>query len=60
MFQGAGGFARDITFEHLQFTNVQNPIIIDQFYCDRANMSSCRAQVNYDKTSLFIRHCFNT
>ncbi|KAK9141700.1 hypothetical protein Syun_011100 [Stephania yunnanensis] len=30
------GYARGITFKQLRFTNVENPIIIDQNYCDVA------------------------
>ncbi|XP_031745066.1 polygalacturonase [Cucumis sativus] len=29
----SSGFAKDIRFQHLTMTNVQNPIIIDQNYC---------------------------
>ncbi|XP_058075676.1 probable polygalacturonase At1g80170 [Magnolia sinica] len=34
-WQGGGGYARNITFEKLKFTKVKNPIIINQYYCDR-------------------------
>ncbi|XP_076895094.1 putative polygalacturonase At3g15720 [Bidens hawaiensis] len=32
-WQGGSGYARDITFENIILHNVENPIIIDQFYC---------------------------
>ncbi|KAF8400646.1 hypothetical protein HHK36_013945 [Tetracentron sinense] len=34
-WQGATGHASHITFEHLDFIDVENPIIIDQYYCDQ-------------------------
>ncbi|KAG6509647.1 hypothetical protein ZIOFF_027652 [Zingiber officinale] len=34
-WQGATGFARDISFRNISLTEVRNPIIIDQFYCPR-------------------------
>ncbi|KAM0927854.1 hypothetical protein ACQ4PT_002109 [Festuca glaucescens] len=33
-WQGGSGFAKDITFQNIIMDNVQNPIIIDQNYCD--------------------------
>ncbi|XP_012856146.1 PREDICTED: probable polygalacturonase At3g15720 [Erythranthe guttata] len=30
---GGSGFARNITFSNINFTAVENPIVIDQFYC---------------------------
>ncbi|KAL4273739.1 hypothetical protein GQ457_13G016770 [Hibiscus cannabinus] len=39
-FQGKSGFARKISFEHIFFNNVQNPIIIDQFYQDKNQLRS--------------------
>ncbi|XP_047320309.1 probable polygalacturonase At3g15720 [Impatiens glandulifera] len=33
-WQGGKGYARNITFEHIQFNDVQNSIIIDQNYCN--------------------------
>ncbi|KAF8400647.1 hypothetical protein HHK36_013946 [Tetracentron sinense] len=34
-WQGGTGHASQITFEQLDFSNVKNPIIIDQYYCDQ-------------------------
>ncbi|XP_074581016.1 polygalacturonase-like [Curcuma longa] len=34
-WQGGSGFARDISFTNINFRDVKNPIIIDQFYCPR-------------------------
>ncbi|MCL7025517.1 hypothetical protein MKW94_028057 [Papaver nudicaule] len=33
-WQGGSGFARHITFDQIKFVEVQNPIIIDQYYCN--------------------------
>nr|XP_010914946.1 probable polygalacturonase At3g15720 [Elaeis guineensis] len=33
-WQGATGSASRISFEHINVTNVKNPIVIDQYYCD--------------------------
>ncbi|ONK81049.1 uncharacterized protein A4U43_C01F24680 [Asparagus officinalis] len=33
-WQGGKGFVRGIRFEHCNFTKVDNPVIIDQYYCD--------------------------
>ncbi|XP_072977000.1 polygalacturonase QRT2-like [Typha angustifolia] len=41
-WQGATGFARSITFDHITLTNVKNPIIINQYYCD--SHSKCPIQ----------------
>ncbi|OMO88441.1 Glycoside hydrolase, family 28 [Corchorus olitorius] len=35
-FQGASGYARKISFEHIRLENVENPIIIDQHYEDKS------------------------
>ncbi|XP_037438613.1 polygalacturonase ADPG2-like [Triticum dicoccoides] len=35
-WQGGSGYAKDITFQNMVMDNVQNPIIIDQNYCDSA------------------------
>ncbi|GFP88989.1 probable polygalacturonase at3g15720, partial [Phtheirospermum japonicum] len=32
-WQGGSGFARNIIFSQINFTAVDNPVIIDQFYC---------------------------
>ncbi|KAL0315163.1 UNVERIFIED_CONTAM: Polygalacturonase QRT2 [Sesamum calycinum] len=34
-WQGGSGIARNIEFEDIEMRNVSNPIIIDQFYCDK-------------------------
>ncbi|CAD5173883.1 unnamed protein product [Musa acuminata subsp. malaccensis] len=43
-WQGGSGYARNITFENINFTAVYHPIIIDQYYCngdyDCPNMAS--------------------
>lgn len=31
--QGGSGYAKGIVFEHINLTEVQNPILIDQYYC---------------------------
>ncbi|GLJ10103.1 hypothetical protein SUGI_0122210 [Cryptomeria japonica] len=33
-WQGGSGMARDIIFGNVQMVNAENPIIIDQYYCD--------------------------
>ncbi|GMI78705.1 hypothetical protein like AT3G15720 [Hibiscus trionum] len=38
--QGSSGYARNISFEHIVFNNVQNPIIINQFYEDKGKFRS--------------------
>ncbi|XP_037438615.1 polygalacturonase ADPG2-like [Triticum dicoccoides] len=35
-WQGGSGYAKGITFQNMVMDNVQNPIIIDQNYCDSA------------------------
>ncbi|KAK8572881.1 hypothetical protein V6N13_048440 [Hibiscus sabdariffa] len=37
---GGSGFARNISFEQILFDNVQNPIIINQFYEDKVKFRS--------------------
>ncbi|CAM0877108.1 unnamed protein product [Alopecurus aequalis] len=41
-WQGGSGYAKDITFQNIIMDNVQNPIIIDQNYCDSA--TPCKKQ----------------
>ncbi|XP_051147723.1 probable polygalacturonase At3g15720 [Andrographis paniculata] len=36
-WQGGSGFARNINFTNLNFTETENPVIIDQFYCPEHN-----------------------
>ncbi|XP_020262099.1 probable polygalacturonase At1g80170 [Asparagus officinalis] len=43
-WQGGKGFVRGIRFEHCNFTKVDNPVIIDQYYCD--SPSKCPPQKN--------------
>lgn len=43
-WQGGRGFARGISFEHCNFTDVENPIIIDQYYCDIRG--KCKSEKN--------------
>ncbi|GLJ51757.1 hypothetical protein SUGI_1099900 [Cryptomeria japonica] len=33
-WQGGSGYARDVVFEDITVQNVENPIVIDQYYCD--------------------------
>ncbi|XP_021769493.1 probable polygalacturonase At3g15720 [Chenopodium quinoa] len=41
-WQGGSGYARNITFEDIPLINVENPIIIDQYYCNPGQ--TCAAQ----------------
>ncbi|KAI5336762.1 hypothetical protein L3X38_016030 [Prunus dulcis] len=41
-WQGGSGYARNITFEKITLDAAKNPIIIDQFYCDRDHY--CKSQ----------------
>ncbi|KAJ4950475.1 hypothetical protein NE237_027307 [Protea cynaroides] len=41
-WQGGSGYARHISFKQLKFTNVKNPIIIDQSYC--TVRGACKAE----------------
>uniref|UniRef100_A0ACD5WF04 Uncharacterized protein n=1 Tax=Avena sativa TaxID=4498 RepID=A0ACD5WF04_AVESA len=41
-WQGGSGYAKDITFQNIIMDNVQNPIIIDQNYCD--STKPCKKQ----------------
>ena len=43
MLQGGNGYVRGVRFENVRMDNVDNPIIIDQFYCD--SPKSCQNQV---------------
>ncbi|KAF3773529.1 Polygalacturonase [Nymphaea thermarum] len=42
-WQGGAGSVQDVLFSNIQVSEVQFPIVIDQFYCDR---SSCRNQTS--------------
>ena len=48
--QGGGGYAESIVFQNIDMHNVQNPIIIDQNYCD--SKDPCPEQVNDPDTLL--------
>ncbi|KAK6930994.1 Glycoside hydrolase, family 28 [Dillenia turbinata] len=41
-WQGGSGYARAIRFENVRMEDVENPIIIDQFYCD--SPTTCKNQ----------------
>nr|CAD1835207.1 unnamed protein product [Ananas comosus var. bracteatus] len=43
-WQGGTGYAKSISFDRINFNNVQNPIIIDQYYCDVRH--KCANQTN--------------
>ncbi|KAK9127483.1 hypothetical protein Syun_016280 [Stephania yunnanensis] len=49
-WQGGSGYARDITFENLMMVNVENPIVIDQYYCN-GQQGSCRNHTSAVKVS---------
>ncbi|XP_068303891.1 polygalacturonase At1g48100 [Pyrus communis] len=36
-WQGGSGSVRNIMFSNIQLTEVETPIVIDQFYCDKSN-----------------------
>ncbi|XP_031474804.1 polygalacturonase At1g48100-like [Nymphaea colorata] len=40
-WQGGSGYVQGVLFSNIQVSEVQSPIVIDQFYCDRG---SCRNQ----------------
>ncbi|KAH0643775.1 hypothetical protein KY285_033077 [Solanum tuberosum] len=48
-WQGGSGYARSIHFENINLKNVENPIIIDQNYCNGGH--SCQPQVSAVKVS---------
>lgn len=43
LFQGGSGYVRGIRFQNIRMDDVENPIIIDQFYCD--SPKTCENQV---------------
>ncbi|KAJ8431823.1 hypothetical protein Cgig2_027568 [Carnegiea gigantea] len=46
-WQGGSGYARKITFDDIPLVDVENPIIIDQYYCDRRKGGrECEVQPN--------------
>lgn len=48
-WQGGSGYARSIHFHNISLNNVENPIIIDQNYCNGGH--SCQPQVSAVKVS---------
>ncbi|CAN4119929.1 unnamed protein product [Withania somnifera] len=48
-WQGGSGYARSIHFQNINLKNVENPIIIDQNYCNGGH--SCEPQVSAVKVS---------
>ncbi|CAA6661214.1 unnamed protein product [Spirodela intermedia] len=46
---GGSGYVRAVRFQNVRMIDVQNPIIIDQFYCD--SPTSCRNQTSAVKVS---------
>ncbi|KAG6536942.1 hypothetical protein ZIOFF_002020 [Zingiber officinale] len=42
-WQGGSGSVQSVTFSNIRVSEVQTPIVIDQFYCDR---SSCKNQTS--------------
>jgi hypothetical protein len=42
--QGSFGYAKNITFQNVEIYNVRNPIIINQYYCNKKE-PSCSEQV---------------
>lgn len=45
--QGGSGYVKSVRFENVKMNDVENPIIIDQFYCD--SMTRCKNQVHIDQ-----------
>ncbi|CAH1414966.1 unnamed protein product [Lactuca virosa] len=43
-WQGGSGYVRAIRYQNVQMVDVENPIIIDQFYCD--SPKSCKNQTS--------------
>ncbi|CAI9103051.1 OLC1v1001479C1 [Oldenlandia corymbosa var. corymbosa] len=43
-WQGGRGYAKNIVFQNIKMQNVMNPIIIDQFYCNKEQR--CKLQKN--------------
>ncbi|KAL5723819.1 hypothetical protein ACHQM5_007166 [Ranunculus cassubicifolius] len=48
-YQGGSGYVRAVRFENIRVENIQNPIIIDQFYCDSSK--PCQNQTSAVKIS---------
>ncbi|KAF1796673.1 glycoside hydrolase family 28 protein [Mucor lusitanicus] len=47
-WSGGKGSVSDVRFEHVKLNKVENPIIIDEYYCDNNQKSYC--QKNSDKS----------
>lgn len=43
--QTGRGLVQNVSFSNINFTAVENPIIIDQYYCDKPD--SCKATVRH-------------
>uniref|UniRef100_A0A9I9D2D4 Polygalacturonase At1g80170 n=1 Tax=Cucumis melo TaxID=3656 RepID=A0A9I9D2D4_CUCME len=48
-WQGGSGYVRSVRFENVRMEDVENPIIIDQFYCD--SPTTCETQTSAVKIS---------
>ncbi|KAJ3683155.1 hypothetical protein LUZ60_013382 [Juncus effusus] len=48
-WQGGSGYVKGVRFENVKMDNVENPIIIDQFYCDQT--TPCKNQTSAVKIS---------
>ncbi|OAY73083.1 putative polygalacturonase, partial [Ananas comosus] len=46
---GGSGYVKSVRFENVKMNDVENPIIIDQFYCD--SMTRCKNQTSAVKIS---------
>ncbi|XP_044486844.1 probable polygalacturonase At3g15720 isoform X1 [Mangifera indica] len=54
-WQGGSGSAKNITFDKIRLESVQNPIIIDQYYCPHRN---CQNQTSAVRLSDITYHNF--
>lgn len=50
--QGGSGYARNITFEQIQLSNVKNPIVINQFY--RAKKRTKHYDIKGEKVNILL------
>ncbi|XP_072992190.1 probable polygalacturonase At1g80170 [Typha latifolia] len=48
-WQGGSGYVKSVRFENVKMNDVENPIIIDQFYCD--SPTTCKNQTSAVKIS---------
>ncbi|CAL9088337.1 unnamed protein product [Musa textilis] len=51
-WQGGSGYVKSVRFENVKMNDVENPIIIDQFYCD--SPTTCKNQTSAVKISQVI------